>query len=408
MNIPSKQHGSILLLVALLLLAVQQQAVAANSKGKSKKRPLKILYTVTTLAEYDVGTRATTKGFDRLQGVLIPVIKEGVESMLSFGYEVDVYIVAFYKMTRYELIRNSLPSNVNVTVWDEAAPISYKGDEWDKPNTKLVLNTIGLSRQHRFVVKDHLFRYDFFCNFEDDMLIKGDHIQNYIQMTRELYRLRETAPDGNGEELHNTQGTNNFYGPLTKEQLKRMLPGFIRVEVLLDEDQYGTQIELDPVPITDRPNIDPKPCCHLRNSSSASPKRPASPHSDKLFIWEVGIKPVGIRHMPEREGEEEQSTTSSTNSSSSSSSSLKWVLMQRGPSPRKGEKDFLTISDYWSNRDHYFQERRMPSISFNGINNQGGWMATRQQIWEWHTEVCPGGFLVSFFFEEEGGGNEQR
>ena len=263
-----------------------------------------------------------------MQNVLIPVVKESVDSMLSHGFEVDVYIVAFYKMTRFELIRNALPPSVNVSVWSEAAPLSYKGDQHEKPNAKLHHNTIGLARQHRFVVKDHLFEYDFFCNWEDDMVIHGEHIENYLEMTKELYRLRESAPDG---KLDNRQGSKNFYGPLDKEQLKRTLPGFIRVEVLLEEEKYGTQAALDPVPVRERPEIDPKPCCHMRNASLASATRPAAPLSDKLFMWEVGIKTVGIRHMPDE-------------------SNLGWVLLQRGPSRGKDVVVDNTMSDYWSNQ----------------------------------------------------------
>ena len=355
-------------------LSVQQYELPQQER---KQRPLKILYTITTLAEYDKGKRKTIDGYDRLQNTLIPVMKEAVESMLRFGYEVDVFIVAFYKMTRFDLIRNSLPPNVNLTVWDEAAPISYKGNEYEKEDARLFLNTLGLARQHRFVIKDHLLQYDLFCNFEDDMMIKGDHVSNYLQMTKELYRLRATAPE-HGAELQNTWRSDNFFGPLSKEQLKRTFPGFIRVEALLDEEHYGTQKELDPIPIQDRPDVDPKPCCHLYNTSSANANRPAAPLSNKLFLWETTAKVLGVRHMPE-------------------DSSLKWVLMQRGPHNRglKQDEDF-TISDYWSNRDHYFEGGRQLGNSFRGINNQGGWMATRQQIWEWHTEVCPGGFLPPY------------
>jgi hypothetical protein len=28
---------------------------------------------------------------------------------------------------------------------------------------------------------------------------------------------------------------------------------------------------------------------------------------------------------------------------------------------------------------------------------EGGWMATRRQIWEWHTKLCPGGFLPPYY-----------
>ena len=58
----------------------------------------------------------------------------------------------------------------------------------------------------------------------------------------------------------------------------------------------------------------------------------------------------------------------------------------------------LTIPDYWSGRDGYFEAdvKRPHPKSFAHINNQGGWMATRQQIWEWHTEVCRGSFLPPY------------
>jgi hypothetical protein len=49
----------------------------------------KILYIITTLAEYNSGTRATVRGSDRLQETLIPVVSEGVRTMLAAGYEVD-------------------------------------------------------------------------------------------------------------------------------------------------------------------------------------------------------------------------------------------------------------------------------------------------------------------------------
>jgi hypothetical protein len=49
----------------------------------------KILYIVTTLAEYNSGTRSTVLGSDRLQETLIPILSEGVRSMLADGYEVD-------------------------------------------------------------------------------------------------------------------------------------------------------------------------------------------------------------------------------------------------------------------------------------------------------------------------------
>jgi hypothetical protein len=61
---------------------VQRRIAEAPAKQK-------ILYIVTTLAEYNSGTRSTVRGSDRLQETLIPVLSEGVRSMLVDGYEVD-------------------------------------------------------------------------------------------------------------------------------------------------------------------------------------------------------------------------------------------------------------------------------------------------------------------------------
>jgi hypothetical protein len=214
------------------------------------------------------------------------------------------------------------------------------------------------------------------------MVIKGEHIQNHLEITQELFRLRELAPD-NDDDPSVQSRPNNFYGVLTKSRLKRMFPGLMRVEVLLDEKAYGTQNELEPVPVSDRPQLDPKPCCHLPDYA-VSASRPEAPESDKLFIWETGIFALGVRKMPV--------------SSTIANTSLGWVFLQRGP---RYTEENLTISDYWSGSDGYYKNRKDGSTrpapsSFDYVNNQGGWMATRQQIWEWHTEICPGGFLPPY------------
>jgi hypothetical protein len=347
---------------------LHRRRLASTSTLKDRKEPLRILYTVTTLAEYDEGHRATTKGFDRLSNLLIPVVKEGVESILEKGYHVDVFIVSHYEMTRPQLLRDALPDSVHVRYWDNAAPISYKPDQRDNPKAKLWKNTLALARQHRFVVKDNLMDYDMFLNFEDDMILHGDMVEHHLEMTQMLYQLRETAPDT----VPDSQ-LDNFYGPLTKDQLKRCYPGLLRVEVLLEEETYPAQPELDPVPVTPHKDIDPKPCCHL-HAAAHDEKRPAAPTSDKLFLWETNIVALGVRHMEE----------------------LGWVALLRGPRPRQGEHG-LTLSDFWSGTNQYFGKQGRPKPGeFNMINNQGGWMGTQQQIWEWHTEICPGGFLPPF------------
>lgn len=343
----------------------------ATTNESIKRDPIRILYTVTTLSEYDKGTRATIRGFDRLKNLLIPVIKQGVQSMISRGYHVDIYIVSHYEMTRASLVKSAmaeLSPDISVRFWDQAAPISYDPMKRDKPDAQLWENTLGLARQHRFVVKDNLFEYDLFLNFEDDMILNADMVDNYLHMTKSLYKMRETAPDDVSDDQ-----LKKFYGILTKDQLKRCYPGLIRVEVLLDEKHYGTQKKLDPVPVVDHPDIDPQPCCHLSDFAS-SDSRPQAPTTDQLFLWETSIIALGVRNIDE----------------------LGWVTLLRGPRGRDGERG-LTLSDFWSGTENYFGSDRRPKPgSFDHLNNQGGWMGTRQQIWEWHTEICLGGFLPPF------------
>jgi hypothetical protein len=70
------------------LQEVQSAPISMNTKrsGRSSKR---ILYIITSLAQYNTGTRSTTKGSDRLQETLIPVMRESVLSMIGSGHTVD-------------------------------------------------------------------------------------------------------------------------------------------------------------------------------------------------------------------------------------------------------------------------------------------------------------------------------
>ena len=90
------------------------------------RRP-RILYIVTTLSEYNTGTRATVRDSDRLQETTIPVVTEGIRSMLETGYDVDLALVCHYTLLpeREALVRKALPSTVGLQVWNDAAPLAY-------------------------------------------------------------------------------------------------------------------------------------------------------------------------------------------------------------------------------------------------------------------------------------------
>ena len=116
--------GISLMAASLSILQPQSAAtISTNSNTERRRRLLleqkktRILYTVTSLAEYNSGERSTVKGSDRLKETIIPVLVEGVESMLAVaGYAVDVFLVAGFVLReeRLQLIRDALPKSVGL------------------------------------------------------------------------------------------------------------------------------------------------------------------------------------------------------------------------------------------------------------------------------------------------------
>jgi hypothetical protein len=352
-----------------------------NSTSNSRT---KVLYVVTTLAEYNTGGRATIKGQDRLVEVLIPVVVDGVESMISppFHYDVDVFLICAYelKAEREQLVRDSLPNGVGLQVWGDAAPLGYD-NRYSKH--KVVPNTRSLARQHRYVIKDKFFHYDMFLAFEDDMRITGPHVQHYMTMSAEIDRLREQAPDKLSDVPENLQDPTKmkFFGPMTKGQLDRVLPGFIRVEVLLNDTDHSAQTDLLPVPLdyefetVGTRHIDPQICCHVNMKPNI--RTPNAPPADDVIIWESNIKAFSLRELPP------------------GSDYVDWTVVMLGPGKRL--KDEEKIGGYWSGRQGNFGDEKKPQGGPPDlIAQQGGWMATRQQIVRLNSGLCMGPFLPPF------------
>ena len=137
----------------------------------------KVLVIVTTLSEYDKGTRGTTHGADRLKDNVLPILVDGVTSMINQGWKVDVYLICGFETlqsNRRQMIQDALPKNVGLEVWEDAMPYYYdrkfNGQLKHGETSSIELASHGLSRQHRYVVKDKLLEYDFFTAFEDDMV----------------------------------------------------------------------------------------------------------------------------------------------------------------------------------------------------------------------------------------------
>ena len=63
--------------VFVICFCIARYSVAVLYNDRSN--PLRVLYIVTSLAEYNNGRRYTTRGDDRLKDFMLPVLKEGVD-----------------------------------------------------------------------------------------------------------------------------------------------------------------------------------------------------------------------------------------------------------------------------------------------------------------------------------------
>jgi len=159
------------------LLHLATRSPSDTFTEESDDNQFKVLVIVTTLAEYDKGTRGTTHGADRLKDNVLPILVDGVTSMINQGWSVDVYLICGFETlqsNRRQMIQDALPSNVGLEVWEDAMPYYYdrkfNGQLKHGETSSIELASHGLSRQHRYVVKDKLLEYDFFTAFEDDMV----------------------------------------------------------------------------------------------------------------------------------------------------------------------------------------------------------------------------------------------
>lgn len=376
------------------------KALGWNDDDRSS---LRALFVVTTLSEYDKGTRGTTRGADRLRNVVIPVLQDSVSSMVDRGWEVDVYLILGYESLlpeRWKVVEAALPDGVGLEVWEGAMPSYYKRKARQRdprPDQKIEAASHGLSRQHRYVVRDKLDSYDFFLCFEDDMRVTADHVVNFLELSAGLEALQyeaESATDGlarvegesrrdpsrRGKPMDNAPVGNDVVDdPLSAEYLSRVIPGFLRVEVL-DEKKSGGMTHpllrnnkinsprfVSEVPI-DRSvsrSVDPDVCC--REPPPGRGKMSPNPESSELVIWETNVGAMGARKYPLPVG---------------------WV----GALPVQDSAD---VGSYWSGEGGVLTMSRPRRVD-STLGQQAGWMATRSQVEYFHHSACPGGFLPPF------------
>mmetsp|Transcript_9518 Transcript_9518/g.20577 ORF Transcript_9518/g.20577 Transcript_9518/m.20577 type:complete len:569 (+) Transcript_9518:107-1813(+) len=379
------------------------------TEGGEDHEPLRVLFIVTTLAEYDKGTRGTTHGADRLKENVLPLIIDGVTSMISRGWHVDVYLICGFptlEPSRESMLRSALPPGVGLELWLDATPYYYvkkfNQDLKHPGEQRIEPAPHGLSRQHRFVVRDKLMEYDFFTAFEDDMRITADHVVNFLEMSAEIDRLRkeaERAPDGKvhvedavpdrrtsrGKSMDKANvGNDLIQDPMTAEELRRLWPGFLRAEVVdtrngephpllegvspqLDNHAWMRHVPHSTEYESQFGTLDPNVCCGVPEGRARTPPRPSK---DDLVLWETDITAMGVRRYPGAVG---------------------WAAAQ----PVEDRSD---VGSYWSGEGHNYDDPSMkrPRRINSLLGQQAGWMATRSQILYFHEHACPGGFLPPF------------
>lgn len=362
-------------LVVYFVTPVPQDHRSSSTLNQQHNEPLRVLYTVTSLAEYNNGKRSTKAGQDRLKEVMLPILVDSLESIKEAGYHVDAYLILAYKLRpeREDMVRQALPAGVGLQIWDEACPLGYdkKHDE-----SHILNNTRALARQHRYVFKDKLTDYDIFMAWEDDMRITGHHLDHFMEMTTLIDDLRREAPtELPAEDMSPLNMT--FHGPISRRQADRLVPGFVRVEVLLNEKENGAQTILDPVRqdfMFDglEHHFDPHVCCHVKMNPNI--ETPVHPKSSDVIIWETNIRAISVRQLPTKNKD--------------------WVALLPGPGKKLKTEDML--GGYWSGRQGAFGDEEKPSGGRPDIiAQQGGYMVTREQIMRLNN-LCQGNFLPPF------------
>lgn len=340
----------------------------------------RVLFIMTSLAEYNTGRRSTISNQDRLAEVLVPGLKDSVKSISKSGCQVDVYLILAYELRpeREVYIRQHMPFGVGVEIWDDAVPLNYEKKKSKKG--KLAINTRALARQHRYVVRDKFEHYDLFIAMEDDMRMDGGHVQHFLRISETLETMLETA----------RTDITAYNGDLSVRQLERLVPGFVRVEVLLNPNEHGAQKKLDPIPLhyeNDSQHFDPSTCCNVDIDSNEFPQEPqqvmpSRPERDNVVIWETNIRALSVKKLPKIDRK--------------TPLTLDWVALLPGPGKRLSKEDLVV--GYWSGQEGAFPDLdKKPSGGEPAlIAQQGGWVATPKQLLRMDRKLCSGAFLPPF------------
>lgn len=196
------------------------------------------------------------------------------------------------------------------------------------------------------------------------MMITADHVQHYINMMNQIEAARKLSEGLQQQQQQNdiSNDPKSFFGPMSADQLERVIPGFIRVEVLSNDAK--SQEELDPISVAPHVRINASVCCSNNLGGQAF-------DDNDVVLWETSIRSIGVRKFPEPIG---------------------WAGLLVGIHPSKNNY----IGSYWSGEDGAFgKEATRPGRSGEMMAQQAGFMASKPQIM-FFQKMCPGGFLPPF------------
>lgn len=219
------------------------------------------------------------------------------------------------------------------------------------------------------------------------MVLHRHHIEHHLSwMHRIRYFQNRTA-------VEKPKNPSKDWGDAPSfEEWKRLRPGLIRVEGL-QKGHRGTQRSLA-VPVHERTtsNVNASLCCQTnasaRNDGEIS-LVPVAKGSD-LMLWEADVLGMGLRHLPETPTEWKHDNVTG---------SPGWIALLPGVHPRK------RMHSFWPGNMLTPKPSKPGTCDPKYIAQSAGWMASPEELMEFHEEFCPGSFLPPFVapvFQQDG------
>ena len=136
-------------------------------------------------------------------------------------YDISLHLILSYNLTVENIadLKSALPPSVfkTIRVWEDATPL-FDGAK----------RSTALARQHRLVIKDRINDFDFFSAWEDDTLVKRNHVDYFLYATSDILSIRDgTSKDTGGSFGDDFRGDER----ISVEQYNKIMPGFMRSEL---------------------------------------------------------------------------------------------------------------------------------------------------------------------------------